>query len=293
MKAVLIATDFSDASRNAALYGLELARAMKATAVLFHAYENPVFAPDAIIISSFGNMGKIAGEQLVKESNRIAAENSYPFETCCEEGSPAQAIMKKADEIDASLIITGFKIAGKTIRQIFGSTVTSLTKHSAKTVLIVPEQAKFSIPDSIVFANDLSVYTDIHVLDDLKAIAEHFKARLFVVKVVKNKSAGWHEAMTTPETLLMSVRKIDSEFDYPVGKDIVYTLNEFTEKHRVKMVAMMPHKHFWTDAFFGKRNTSAMVFHTKIPLLILPEKDYNDLFRQMKTDNKVPQGLLM
>ena len=58
----------------------------------FSSYENPVFAPDAIIISSFGNMGKIAGEQLVKESNRIAAENSYPFETCCEEGSPLRLL---------------------------------------------------------------------------------------------------------------------------------------------------------------------------------------------------------
>lgn len=293
MKTILIATDFSEASHNASLYGLELAKALEAKAVLFHAYENPVIAPDSIIIDSFGKMGKIAADQMIKETGIIEDQNSYPFETFCEEGSAAHTLIKKAKEINASIIVTGFKGNGKALRQIFGSTATALAKQSTVPVLIVPEQAKFFAPDSIVFANDISVDTDIHVLDNLKEIVERFKARLYVVKVVKNKTEEWHEVMNTAETLLMAVRKLDSEFDYPVDKDIVHALNEFTEKHKVKMVAMMPHKHFWSDIFFGKRNTTGMIFHTKIPLLILPEKHYTDLFREMKTHNKLSEGLVM
>ena len=39
MKRIFIATDFSSASRTATVYGMQLARAMKADVVLFSAYE--------------------------------------------------------------------------------------------------------------------------------------------------------------------------------------------------------------------------------------------------------------
>lgn len=35
---------------------------------------------------------------------------------------------------------------------------------------------------------------------------------------------------------------------------------------------MLPHKHTWAEKLFKKSKTKDMVFHTKIPLLILPEK---------------------
>jgi hypothetical protein len=45
MKAILIATDFSTASRNESLYGLKLAKALQAKIILFNAYNVPLPAP--------------------------------------------------------------------------------------------------------------------------------------------------------------------------------------------------------------------------------------------------------
>lgn len=293
MKNILIATDFSDASRNATRYGLEFAKATDAKAVLFHAFEVPVIAPDSIAVTAYGDIKKIAEAQMKAELIFFQDEGYSNIEAICEEGVSADAVIKKARSVGAGLIIAGIKGAGKGLRKIFGSTVTALAKHTDIPVLVVPEAVEFSVPESIVFANDILTGTDIHVIDTLKAIVEKFHARLYIVKVVKNKTEEWHEVLNTPETLLMAVRQMDSQFDYPVNKNIVEALNAFSEEHHAKMIAMMPHKHFWSELLFSKSNTKDMVFHTKLPLLILPEKHYTDAFVAARKHDPHTEGLLM
>jgi len=35
---------------------------------------------------------------------------------------------------------------------------------------------------------------------------------------------------------------------------------------------MMPHRHEWLKRIFRKSKTKDMIFHTRVPLLILPER---------------------
>ena len=56
------------------------------------------------------------------------------------------------------------------------------------------------------------------------------------------------------------------------SKDVTHAVNHFMEEQQADILAMLPHKHAWTDKLFKKSETKDMVFHTKIPLLILPEK---------------------
>jgi hypothetical protein len=37
------------------------------------------------------------------------------------------------------------------------------------------------------------------------------------------------------------------------------------------MLVMMPHKHEWLERLFRKSETKDMIFHTQVPLLVLPE----------------------
>ena len=64
METILIATDFSPASKNALLYGAQLGEAMNAKVILFHAYTIPALLPAFTIgISNYGVMTEIK-EQL-------------------------------------------------------------------------------------------------------------------------------------------------------------------------------------------------------------------------------------
>ena len=98
-----------------------------------------------------------------------------------------------ADVEDADIIIVGMKKTGRSFRKLFGSTVTTLAEIATIPLIVVPEEARYTNPVTIVLANeaDLEESADKHVLDALIEIGEKFYSRLYMVRVAKNKH---HEA---------------------------------------------------------------------------------------------------
>jgi len=141
MKTILIATDFSPASRNASLYGIELAKALKAKIILFNAFnagasissEKRKLRYDALMQSD---------KRLLEEADFLDPEHEI-MEVICDEGTAYHSIVDVANEKKVDCIVVGRKGNGSAIKDLFGSTATALTKNSNITVIVVPENAKF------------------------------------------------------------------------------------------------------------------------------------------------------
>ncbi len=266
MKTILIATDFSPASANALLYGVLLAEVLNAKVILFHAYTPPSPIPAlSISISKYGVMMETK-QQLDDHAKLVLKEQASEIETVCEVGDPKEAIISMAKEKNADLIITGMKGTGKNLKKVFGSTATSLTSGANVPVLIIPEEASFNTLNIIAFASDgegNSLHED---LDKFKDIKEAFDAKVYVVNIIKKEDSDHLKFSESAEE-----KYLDISFEYPVDADISYGLDAFIEKHSVQMLVMMPHKHDWADKLFRKSETKDMIFHTHIPLLILPD----------------------
>ena len=267
MKTILIATDFSPASGNALLYGVELAEALNAKVILFHAYKPPSSIPAlSISISKYGVMLEMK-QQLDDHAKLILKEKASHIETVCEVGDPKAAIISMAKEKKADLVITGMKGAGKSFLKVFGSVATSLSSATEVPVLIVPEGAAFNALDVIAFASDGIGSTLNEDLDKFKEIKEAFNAKIYVVHVVKNDDEVELKFSELSETEIFD----DVSFAFPVDADTSHALDSFIRKHDVKMLVMMPHRHTWAERLFRKSETQDMIFHTNIPLLILPD----------------------
>ena len=267
MKTILVATDFSSASSNALLYGVKLAEALNAKVILFHAYIPPSSIPAlSISISKYGVMLEIK-QQLDDYAKLILKEKASYIETVCEVGNPKKAIISMAKEKNVDLIITGMKGEGKNFKKVFGSTATSLTSDTLVPVLIIPEEATFTMADVIVLATDSGGNPLREDLEKFKAIKEAFHATVFVVNVVKNEDSQHLRFSENAE----EEKYLDVSFEYPVDADISHGLNAFIKKYDVQMLVMMPHRHDWSERLFRKSETHEMIFHTHIPLLILPD----------------------
>lgn len=269
---ILIATDFSNAARNAALYGIELAKVLGAKVILFSAYHVPSPIPALnVSISEYGIM-KDAEKILAEEADIIIKDNEIEMERVCDHGPAEKTINSIAKEKNAELIIIGMKGGGKNFRKVLGSTATSLTRSTDIPLIIVPEDAEFTLIKTIVFASDINVETNLQSLDELIKITQLFKSKLYVVKVITDKNKERFEGMTdTQQQLKQAYNMVDTSFQYPVDMDIRHALSEFIKENHVDMLAMMPHKHVWVERLFKKSETKEMIFHTHVPLLILPE----------------------
>lgn len=271
MKTILIATDFSEASRNASLYGLQLAKALNANVILFTAYHvsNPPAALN-VTISRYSIM-KQTEKRLEDEAERIGYIDMPKLTTICDEGVAEEVIINIANEKKADLIIAGMKGIGKDLKKIFGSTATSLAKNANIPVIIVPENARFKSLDTIVLAIDNTANDNNIIGDLLILIAKIFKSKLHLVKVI-NTDEERMEVSDTLEKFKNVLQITNTSFEYIAGKNIGHALNEFINTHHADMLVMTPHKHEWMEHLFKKSETKDMIFHTHLPLLVLPEK---------------------
>ena len=265
MKTILIATDFSTASHNASMYGVEFAKAINAKIILFNAYIIPKPAPSInVSISRYDIMMQI--DQLLLNEADILDPGRIRMEVLCDEGLPAETILNVASEKKVDFIIVGMKGSGRNLKKIFGSTATALAQQTEIPLIVVPEKAKFEKLEIMVFAND-TVALDKGIPKYITETAQLFKSKLYVVRVTKNKSIF---KLNAPH-LLHQTEGV-ATFEYSSDADISYALNTFIEMNKADMLVMIPHKHVWLKRLFIKSETKDMIFHTHVPLLILSKK---------------------
>ena len=279
MKTVLIATDFSPASHNASLYGVEFAKAINAKIILFNAFTVPNPPPSINLSVSRYDIMMQTDKILLDEANLLDPGRTL-IEIVCEEGATTDAIISIANEKKVDFIVVGMKGAGKSLKKIFGSTATALAKNTSIPLIIVPEKAKFKKLDIMVFANDAAVL-DKGIPKFITEITQIFKSKLYVVRVIKNKKVF---KLNTPHLLQQTDEA--TTFEYSVDADISYALNTFIEMNKADMLVMIPHKHLWLKRLFTKSETKDMIFHTHVPLLILSK---NILSNSYSRDSKNKQ----
>ena len=279
MKTILIATDFSTASRNALLYGTEFAKVINAKIILFSAYMIPKPAPVINVTKSRYDIMMQTDKLLLDEADRFDPERTT-IEIQCDEGLAADTVVNTANEKKVDFIIAGMKGSGKTFRKIFGTTAAALAKKTNIPLIIVPEKARFKNLEIMIFANDASEL-DKGIPKYITEISQLFKSKLYVVRVIKNE-----KIFEVNTSRLLKHTSAVPEFEYSADADISYALNTFVEMNKADMLVMIPHKHEWLERMFIKSDTKNMIFHTHVPLLIIPEKVLSESYSRDRRRNK-------
>jgi nucleotide-binding universal stress UspA family protein len=270
METILIATDFSAAARTATLYGFKLAKSIHAKVVLFTAYQAPAVYPDGSVFISPDDNERMYFKKLLEEAEALDPLRTVALETECYNGPITDSILGVAEERNAAYIIVGMKGSGREMRKFFGSTVTYLCKKSFIPVIVVPEEAAFSIPKTIALASDINEDSDIHILKPFKKLALNFNSRVFIVKVIKKSMDQAAERLVRPERLKDFLSFVNYTFEYLEGDNVAKAMNTFVKQHAVDMVAVIPHEHTLIERLFTRSVTKDLVFHSHVPLLIIP-----------------------
>lgn len=274
MKSLLVVTDFSEAAHNATMYGAALARAFNAKLFLFSAYlQLPVPYAETPVMISAEDMSNLVNYKLKQEAEMIRAKGKITLETDCMEGPAVDLILQEARKRKADLIIAGMKTQGKGIRRILGSTITALAKKAHIPLVVVPEGLAFSNITAIALANesDIAPDADKHLLNALGEISEKFHSKLYLVHIAKNDFKEAFSVLNRPFRLIRMMKTLDPQYKCFQGKGLSRSLNEFISAYNISMLAMLPHQHFLPVSWLSKSATRAMIFESRIPLLILPD----------------------
>ncbi len=270
MKTILVPTDFSKPANNAALYAVNLAKEMKARILLFHVYDIPV------VIAGDLSAPLITPSELKRESTNLLKKTAAnlqkisPVEIKCKVTMGAAIDEIIAEEKKASFIVMGMRGAGKLSELIIGSITTGVLKKTKKPLFIIPAKTKFNRPKKIVLATDYDPTTNAKSFNALKKIKKTFNSKVFVVNV-RNKKERTEENTIAEMNTARALKDGHHYYVYSENADLVDGINDFVQTKKADMITIIPHKYSFFNNLFHKSVSKRMAFHTKLPLLALPD----------------------
>ncbi|WP_018617500.1 universal stress protein [Segetibacter koreensis] len=272
METILIATDFSPASHNAMVYGVELAKFLQAKLALLHVCEPILSATDTVVVMTGEELKEQSNQLLHKEIQDLQGAETLNVEYFVEEGLPSETIKWVAKRVKAKWIVTGMRGGGGIARKIFGSTAISLSRKPCVPLIIVPEHARFAPPKSIALASDIGDETDVRIIDPLEEFGIKCNATMYVVRVIKKGMDEFLERLMRPTRVKWHCRELHPSFEFVSNNDVAHAMNEFVKEHNVDLIAMVAHEHNIFERLFVKSDIKEMMFRTHVPVVILPEK---------------------
>ncbi len=275
---VLVPTDFSDHSHNALSYAHMLFQEVAVEFTLFHAYEASVLQ----LVGNkspirLGTIYKSLKEQSLKKLRELKAViesrneiKNHTYIIKIYEGHLREGI-EIFTSSDYDFIIMGSKGATG-LKEIFIGSVTHsiVSIHQEIPLLIIPEKARFRIPDNIGFATDFTRDYSKKELTPLITLINLWKSTVRMVEVygVPDLSPKQKDHLQHLESLLMDVHykfHIIPEFS-----SLENCINIFNEELEIDLMVLIDYPKNFLERFMREHVIKKMTFHTTLPFLILP-----------------------
>ncbi|MBL7730986.1 MAG: universal stress protein [Chitinophagaceae bacterium] len=275
MKTIIVATDFSPASNTALHYGMDMARMINASLLLFHAYQVPVSYSDTpIVLVSVDELKHSAEQQLEKLKGEVEHIVSGSIKVYAEArlGNTTDELETLCEKINPFAIVMGARGSSGIETTIFGSTTLTSIRHLKWPVITVPQGKEFgNAIRKVGFACDFREVVQTTPVDVIRNIVKTFSAELHVLNVDHHEK---HFRPDTPEqsallhTMLEDCKPV---YHFIEHKDVEDGINEFAEKNNIDLIVAIPKRHKLLQGLFKPSSTKQLVFQSHIPVLCIHE----------------------
>jgi len=287
IRRILAPVDFSDYSKNACLYALDLAHKLKSDLKIFHVYYAPIIdlvpITDAYSVQvdmdiNLREMEENAKKKLinfVKDIRSIAKEkgmDDVKISYSLREGIIEDEVASMAETYKPGVIVVGTKGKGEKQTEIIGSVVHRICDKARVPVIAIPEKSEFT-PESevrnVIYATELDE-RDFVAIRRLMNILSPFNVNIYCIHISKEGKKTWNEAkMNALKEYFKKVKKnVSIECQFLEGNNIFKELEDFTEKNNIDLIAISNRKRGLIYRLFNPDITKQLLVRSSTPLLI-------------------------
>lgn len=278
MKTIVVPTDFSPASYNAAHYAIGLAKQLDASKIiLYNAYqqfisEDPMMM--TVVTQDITELQKISedGLQHMLQTLQPGLPANLQAECTSDYNTVTNGILQACEEHNAELIIMGITGAsGKLEEVVIGSNAVDVSRRSKMPVIIVPADAKYKPLKRVLLACDFKKVVETTPVDPIKKILDATHTELHVLHV----EDGAHDFKpdTPLENLMLEelFRGYDPQYHNAASHHFTEAINQFATANEIDLVIVIPKKHGLFEGIFKRSHTKALAFHSHLPLMTIHE----------------------
>lgn len=278
MKKILFPTDFTNVTKKAFVYALNIANQLNASITTLHTYQKPDVG-DFVMPSSLAAFYEGLDwdefenyQNAVPSLHKIAADNNLghiKINHALVEGEIIETITKVASDENYDLIIMGTK-GGSVLKEIFiGTHAGEVMEHSSCPVLTIPENAVFDGRiDKIGLTIDFS-QDDHKAIDKTLQLAEALEANITAIHVDTTHTGNITHKIDTFKSSYRNKQRLT--FLELEGSDIVKTIAEYTENNQIDILVMVTHKRNFFQELFSFSHAKQMSYHHKTPVYAIPQ----------------------
>lgn len=283
MKKIAILTDFSGNAWNALFTALKLHESREALFYIVHFFEPPyadVLSKKnkerlAVLYESLSKDSIMKLQEVDDYLKRHHKNTLHQFKTISIGDDLIDGLKEFLKKNTVDLIVIGTRGATKSREVFMGSNaVKVIRKIKNYPILAVPEENDFKDLKTIIFPTDFSHSYTNEELDPLNTLAHDWKSELIAFQVaqqpVLSEEQTENKACLEKEFGDFGVSFQSMEMDINIKESIKAAV----ESNKADMIAMINYSHTFFERLTREPVIKKMTFHTKVPLLILPEKEY-------------------
>jgi nucleotide-binding universal stress UspA family protein len=277
MKTIIVPTDFSPVALNALHYALDMARAHNADIMLLNTYQVPVSYSDApvspITTLSIDDIRKSSEERLADLQQDVArvTGSTAQINTEARLGNTVDVLEELCASVKPFAVVMGSHGSTGLERMIMGSTTLSVIRSLKYPVIVVPPGTAYKEIKKIGLACDFKDVVETIPAEYIKDIVSEFNAELLVLNV--NRDSEHYDENTPLESAWLDslLGGIKPNYYFLQRDDIVEGINEFSERHNLDVVIVIPKKHNLLEKIFHKSRSKELVRNAHIPIVSIHE----------------------
>ncbi|MEP2279317.1 universal stress protein [Maribacter sp.] len=280
MKKILITTDFSNNAWNAIFTALKIYAEVDCHFYLLHAYEpTPLNLMGSKSQQRLGVIYDSLSKYSVKELEEVLSylktnhnNPKYKFTTLSKPGNLEDSVEVVLNENDIDILIMGTQGATGAKEVFLGSnTVKVLSLIKSIPILVVPTDFNFQSLKSIFFATDFSAPYKKNLFDSIVELAKLWNTSIEVVHVAiefdLNDNQEAHKEVLKERLSGFDVKFTNVPFEVNISKSI----DMYTEDKDSSFLSILRHQHTFWEKVIGEPVVKKIAFHSKIPVLFLPQ----------------------
>jgi len=275
MKKFLVPTDFSETSKNAARYAVELAQDdPETTIILYNIYDRLAPGSDgSLLTESDEDRKKVLNQALHNLEIELHEISTVRIEYVAEEGgSLVESIEKYVRYNGISCVIMGITGATRLEQVFFGSNALNMARQGVCPVIIVPPKAEFKKIRNVMLLSDFKNVKSTTPVAQIRLLLDIFKPNLHIVNVDSE-----HHVQLTDEFkrerdwMEKTFSEYNPEFYFIRIYDFLEAIHVFTSDHNIDLIVTVPRKHSFLSGLYKTSHTKKLAYHSHIPVAAIHE----------------------
>lgn len=270
MKTILVATDFSPASLNAANYAADMALAIHADLFLLHVYQLPVTYGEVPVSFNEAELKEEVEKDMIEFEKLLETKKGkgLNIKTKVILGIFFQELKRICENIHPYAVVMGSQGTTSAERFFFGSHTVFAMKNLQWPLITVPLGVKYSAVKKIGLACDFNNVVDTTPVNEIKMLVKEFNAELHVLNTGK-RNVFDPEIVFESGLLQEMLIDVKPQYHFISSENTDQGIIDFTDKHEIDLLLVLPKRHGLLEKLIHKSNTKKLVLHSHIPVMAL------------------------